>query len=240
MRSQVASLVRQILQENIPAHRPNKKTDLNVYVLLGYPSATKQAVWEHIRAISDTYEVQVGVTDDWQDVPENFPSTIENISDLDRYELLDNLHKVDLMYVPVVSYGLLAKMALTIDDDLLSWLIIQLQMAGKRILLADDELQINASNRQAHQSVANRIQSYWRQLERDGIEVTSKMQFQTGNKDHQQAKKTLLSVKQIEMLSSTGVKEIFIPKNQVITPLAKDRARELEITLHWEGHEKRN
>lgn len=233
MRAKVASLVQLAIEEYL-----NKGTELNKYhsdmvVLLSGEYENKESVWQHLRHLSQKFNILLVSGNEWAKNPEDLDNvkTIA-LNEIDRYSFLKRLEKVNVIYLPVVSYSLLAKVALTLDDDLLSWLVIQMQLKGKKLIFANDFFN-QTTNVLAAQSIKERINAYARQIQKDGISLFPMSRVTEKLLRHKidQPEIPLLLERHIEAFYKNGTRKIKLTKKSLISPLGKDRARELGIKI---------
>lgn len=236
MRDKVKSLVQQALKELLDSRNSSRKKE-KLLVLLVYHSSKQEEVWDRVGSLAENYDITLVCGEKWRDIPEDLTDVVVSMDmvDIDEERFLDVLRDVNLLYVPVVSYGLITKLALTIDDDVPSWLAVQMQLDGKEILLASDSI-----HRRSYQrffikpGVEKRIASYVRQVQQDGVYVVPIAKAERKitsilSKFHR--KRPLVLARHVEELARSGERELVVPKESLITPMGKDAARELGITI---------
>ncbi|UCZ52767.1 hypothetical protein LGQ02_18590 [Bacillus shivajii] len=243
MREKIKSLVQQAVTDFLKSKENEERRE--VIVLLHYESMNPKAVIEHVKALSLEQNVTLIFSEQWNEFREslNFASvvTAEGAKKRDFAALIEG---ADLLYVPTISHGLLAKVALTIDDDLPAWFTIQTQLAGKGIIFAQDELHEKRYRPFfAKSSVEKRVKSYVRQIQTEGVHLFSMdkvAQYIERVAVKQENIRPLVLAEHIEELSRNGETELVLPKKSIVTPMGKDAARELGITIKEAEEEKRD
>ncbi|MRH41657.1 hypothetical protein GH741_03090 [Aquibacillus halophilus] len=241
MKEAIRELVQQALNDLLPT-KSTYKDRKDILILLVYEASNAQLVIETIKALSIKHNVTLCVDNAWK-LSQERPldnTTVISMEDCCKEELDQLLNQSDLLYVPTISYGLLAKICLLIDDDIPSWLIIQTQLKGKEVVIANDQIPSSGSTIfMIKPSIEKRIQNYWKQIREDGVHVspTIKVQQKIANLSK---KKPVILAKHIEKISVQGEKELTLPKGSILTPMGKDIARELGITVKRENDETRD
>ena len=165
------------------------------------------------------------------------------------------LRDADFMLVPVLTQNTAAKLAYTLADTLASTVIMQGLMQGKPVLAAmnaadpQDSWRIQKNMGKASPTLAESLRQNLKKIEGYGIQlvqvnelaVQSQHIIQRLDKkayDSQQqapaiggGKKSIVDAAAIEVAASNGLLEIVISKNTIITPLARDIAREHGIRI---------
>lgn len=239
MRDYISSLVQQTLKEYIKKERGQT----HILVMLTNDRAHSEDVWEHIEVLAREYYVTLLVSE-----REKEKVTALHVDD---YFFLESVSKediasfnrtVDLLYCPVISHGFLAKLSLLIDDSKQVWIALQLILDGKEVLLGNDIVQQNRRMMFWQRPVIDKkVQNYVKDLRKDGINFcTMKQAVKVINARIKVAydRRPLLLAKHVEEVAQDGLKEIYIPKNSLITPMAKDVARELQVVIKKSDEER--
>ncbi|MFD1040140.1 hypothetical protein ACFQ3N_17340 [Virgibacillus byunsanensis] len=237
MRERIKELVQQTLHDFL--HTTNTETRKDILILLVYESSNPTLVLENIKALSDKHHVTLCVGHEWE-IESQANTKVIRLEDCKRQELQQLLDQIDVLYVPAISHGLIAKISLLIDDDIPSWLVMQTQLKGKEVIIANDQMPaIGSSIFFMKPSIEKRIQTYWRQMREDGIHAIP-MAKVPQKITRVSKKKPVVLAKHIEKLAVDGEKEVTLPKGSILTPMGKDIARELGITVNREHDEKRD
>ncbi|MBS6518627.1 MAG: hypothetical protein KH353_10645 [Clostridium sp.] len=157
---------------------------------------------------------------------------------------------------PVVPRDLISKTALGISDTPQTQWIVSCMEAGSRIVFLTSGL-VPFTGREP-KAYVNRILSYYRTVLEYGIELSSSCQTKItvsaekqGQAFHSAAvsdekiiygtesikksgKKRVISAKDVEQLQRGGV--LLVEEDDIITDLARDRARFLQVTFKTAGH----
>ncbi|MGD6834237.1 hypothetical protein ACQCT5_18835 [Sutcliffiella halmapala] len=205
-------------------------------ILLGYETVNLTGVLEAVTTLSERYEVTLLLSRKYLADPDAFSGySILPLERLEREDVDGLLNELGAIVLPVASYQLLAKLALTIDDDPISSLVLQFQMLGKPVIVVKDEVEFNVYQQiSAPHAVQNRVQGYIRQIQADQVKWVPLSRLVHTVKEQLQAfdeKQPLILAKHIEKASKEGLQEIHLPKKSKLTPVAKDLAREFKIQL---------
>jgi hypothetical protein len=232
VREKIEAIVRQVVTDYLKTHQVNKK----LLILLNYETTKREEVWENVRQIASSYPVSLCVSKDWNDVPHEIQveETIQ-LEDISNGHIEKLVEQHDALIIPVISYGFLAKMAMTIDDEKTLSLSIQMQLAGKKLLLADDAIARKGMQKlYVPHKVQERIDRYKSQLTKEGIYVGHCEQLRNWldkNIEKISRKRPIVLAKHIEEIADEGEQQLVLTKEAVISPLGKDMARELGISL---------
>lgn len=234
VKEQIKTVVQQVVEAYLQEQFQKKKQSMAI--LLGYPSPDPSEVLKAITPFLDAYDVTFLLTKEWLPAPAQLNGeTYLLLDETGPKELLSIIEKTSILVVPAASYQLLAKLALTIDDEMGVWLAIQYQLLGKPIAIANNHVEPTVYQQiHAPQSVQERLKSYIRQIRTDQVNwvpldklAQSVEQQLIGYEE----KKSLILEKHIEKAYREGLTEIHVPKKSQITPSAKDLARDLKIQM---------
>lgn len=207
-----------------------------VGILLDYETTNLTGVLKAVTILSGHYEVSLLLSRKYLDDRDAFHGhTILPLEELGREGARGLLGRLDAIVVPVASYHLLAKLALTMDDDPISSLALQFQLLGKPVIVAKDEVELNVYQQiAAPYAVQSRVQGYIRQIQADGVKWVPLSRLVHAVKEQLQAsreKQPLILAKHIEKADQEGLKELHLPKESKLTPVAKDLAREFKVQI---------
>ncbi|TMW71034.1 hypothetical protein [Alteribacter natronophilus] len=236
MREQIAALVQEAVKEFFrgPGQKTRRK---NVLVLLDYESLNPELVNAHLKAVTQAHDVTMYAGKGWREL---FPGAAA-LEEAGRKELTDAAEAAEIVYIPVASHGFVARLALTIDDDPVAQTAIALQLAGRPFLVADDELGLRSYRRLfARPSVEKRITGYMRQAREDGAVFTTldKAEQRIGAMKPHEPKRPLVLASHVEEAERNGETELVVPGKTLVTPMGRDRARELGVTIIEEGEQR--
>ncbi|MDN3016319.1 hypothetical protein PH210_08915 [Paenibacillus sp. BSR1-1] len=233
VKTKVKMLVQQVVEAYLKEQLREKE---KIAILLGYQSQNPSVVLEAVTPLIDSYEVTLILSKDW--LPSHAALSGKPYVLLDQtsqQELNRIVESCSTLVVPVASYRLLSKLALTMDDELAVWLALQYQLLGKPVVIAKDYIEPTVYQQiHAPHSVQERLQSYIRQIQADQVKWVplSKLALtvdsqQTAYKE----KQSLILAKHVEKAFQDGLKEIVVPEKSRVTPSAKDLAKELKIQI---------
>lgn len=238
MQEKIESLVRQLVTELLQDKSqekviPTKK--YSVFILLDQqPDEVFTDVWQTIHKLDERYHMTVCTANNI-----SVPSTITANHLLLSVDQLSNikeaLEKSELLILANPQYSHLAKLALTMDDTLGMWVLIQTQLNGKKIVLVKDILTSTGTQIvTAPHQVSNRVNSYIRQLQQERISFVTLDQLsqwldsffvETSPLRH-----TVLA-KHIQQLANDGKRILEVPKDSLVTPMCRDLSRELGVSI---------
>ena len=166
------------------------------------------------------------------------------------------LRDADFVVVPVLTQNTAAKLAYTLSDTLASTLIMQGLMLGKPILAAmnaadpQDDWRVQKDMGKCSPALSESLRQNLKKIEGYGIELVHVDSLATGSqkiieriakkacysqKDEpqgtRQGKKDVLDATAIKVAANSGLTSITIARNSIVTPLAKDVAREYGIEI---------
>lgn len=160
---------------------------------------------------------------------------LDAFNEQEPFALLNEVLQADVLLLPNLTLSMLAKLALTIDDTLSAWLVIQAQFKGKIIVAATDNIENGVEEMLwTPASVKSKQTGYLQQLQRDQIKLTVLRKFPEAVKwavDYSQQKRPTLLAKHIEHLADQKHTHVDLPENAIITPLARELAREYKMEL---------
>jgi hypothetical protein len=161
------------------------------------------------------------------------------------------LREADILIVPVLTQNTAAKLAHTLSDTMVSTLILQGLMMGKPIVAASnaadplDSWRAQYSMGNASSGLVKALQGNLKKLAEYGMQLVpvEKIgsvsqhilnQQKTVAVNHPAAKKTVLDAATIQSAAQNGSKSIAVPMGTIITPLAKDIARDYGVQITQE------
>lgn len=166
------------------------------------------------------------------------------------------LREADFILVPVLTQNTAAKLAYTLADTLASTVIMQGLMLGKPVLAAmnaadpQDSWRVQKNMGKSSPALSESLRQNLKKIEGYGIQLMHVDQLAMGSQkimerlakktsESQQSqsqvagggKKIILDAAAIEVAASNGLTRIAIPKNAIVTPLARDLARDHGIEI---------
>jgi len=173
------------------------------------------------------------------------------------------LRDADIVLVPVLTQNTAAKLAYTLSDALPATLIMQALMLGTPVLAAmnaadpQDGWRIKGNMGKCSPALSEALRQNLKRIESYGIELVKVENLATGSQkimdriakkvaSSQQSdpqgttprgKKNIVDAAVIKVAVGNGLKSIITPRGSIITPLARDIAREYGIEL-IEEHKK--
>ena len=236
LKKQVHSLVQQVVREYLEKQVEGTSVDAIAILLNNPTSHSPEVILEAVTHLAEQYEVTMLVSEEWSHFQEKWNGkTVLLTKETSLPNLLEVIEKTKVLVIPISSFHLLSKLALTMDDDMTAKLAIQYQLNGKPVVLAKDEVELNVYEQLlSPHSVQERIQGYIRQIQKDEVKWVSikdllkTVEDQISSYDE---KAPLLLSKHIEKAMRDGLEEITLPANSRVTPSAKDLARELNVKI---------
>ena len=234
-KTQVKLLVQQVVEAYLKDKMDQTK-DAPIAILLGYHSPNPMTVLEAVTPLLDTYNVTWLITKEWLPLQGKMKGlSYMLIEDMAQQEMAVLIDQSSVLVIPQASYGLLSKLALTVDDEAAVWVAIQYQLLGKPIVIANNGVEPNVYQQiHAPHTVQERIQTYIRRIQTDQVKWVPLSKL-VKTVDEQYAayldKQSLILAKHIERAFQEGLNEIEIPEKSRVTPSAKDLARDLKIQI---------
>ncbi|WML44290.1 hypothetical protein [Neobacillus sp. PS3-40] len=235
VKQKVKSLVQQEVEAYFKKFIPEQRK-ISIVILLGYHSLYPSNILKAVTRLLESYDVTLLLTKDWLPLSANLSNQSYVLLEDTSYRELNNfVEKSALLVVPVASYQLVSKLALSIDDDLAAWLSIQYQLIGKPIVIVNDDVEPNVYQQiYAPYSVLERLNSYISQIQLDQVKWVPLSKLATTVDEQYKSyseKQSLILAKHIEKAHRDRIQELVVSKRSQITPVARDLARELKIQI---------
>ncbi|MDF2569448.1 MAG: flavoprotein [Sporomusa sp.] len=161
------------------------------------------------------------------------------------------LRAADIVLVPVLTQNTAAKLAYTLSDTMVSTLIIQALMLGKPVIAArnaadpEDGWRIQKNMAKTPPALKMALQGNLTKLETYGIQLASvehlaesakkilipECKAQVAQSSEKSSKRKVLDADTVRRAAQSGAKAVNTPRNAIITPLARDIARECNIEI---------
>lgn len=158
------------------------------------------------------------------------------------------LKEADFVLVPVLTQNTAAKVANTLADTLASTLIMQALLRGKPVLAAKnaadpkDALRLQADMGHETPGLAQALQANLKKLEVYGVTLVPVQNLaeecqkllhstKTAVLPSIETKKGIVDAQAVKAAAEKGVTSLFITPGTIVTPLARDMARDYHVTL---------
>lgn len=158
------------------------------------------------------------------------------------------LRTADLVLVPVLTQNTAAKLACTLSDSLATTLVMQALMLGKPVIAAknaadpQDSWRATRNMGQCPPGLLRALQENLRKLEGYGIQLVQVEDLAAGSQkildrsinpvlSTPNVKKSVLDASAIKAAAGQGLKRLEVLPGMIITPLARDVARDYGIEL---------
>lgn len=237
-REQIKAIVEAVVHE----YFSRKKSTPKLFVLLvGRANSTEQ---ESVRQILKELvlineESTIATCSIWHQAVESLKGCrhikLDALEGEQEEQLVSHVEKADLLVLPHLTRSMLAKLSLSIDDTLPAWLVVQAQLKGKRIVIATDHVEGNLEQwLSIPKALEEKAVGYRQQLQRDGVKLTSLKNLPVVIQEQGiegPKKRPILLAKHVDRLAERGVPYAELPDRTLITPLARDRSKELKIKL---------
>jgi hypothetical protein len=237
VREKIEGIVRQVVNEYVVKHKPitKNKNKQQIFLLIDdHPIPVKAKLWNGISQLSKQYNITICSPDNVHPLVNVDHEHIElNSQNYER--ILKKLESINLFILVNPQYSNLAKLALSIDDTFASWLTLQMQLSGKKILFLRDTLSQDSTHLiTAPHYVQDRIQTYMRQLLKEKIQFVKSDQLESwllSYFESDKQKRNFVLAKHIKQANDLGEKEVVAPKGSIITPMGKELAKDLDISI---------
>lgn len=114
-------------------------------------------------------------------------------------------------------------------DDITKW-SIDVILKGKKILITQDSVELNQKHIYKNSGLYGRISNYFEELKNDGIIVKAD-EYSREDIQGYIFKEKLLDERSVKLINYENIREIIVGKRTIITPLAKDLIRNLNIKI---------
>jgi hypothetical protein len=236
VKDKIEMLVRKVVMEYLNKEKAPPTNHQVLVILDDQPNIQANAVMDEVKLIASNFDTTILATDKW--INESDTTKLGKVIHLDEMQIDDikvEMEKADVLLHATAGYSTLAKLSLTLDDSLSMWIMIQMQMDGKQILLAKDHLEQKSTQKISTPfTVAKRIQTYLKQVREDKVQVvtlSSTCKWLESYFDSFINKRYVVLAKHIEEAANNGESLLIVPKNSLITPMCKDYARELGVLI---------
>lgn len=235
MKAEIEQIVREVVMNFFKNKRIEKKPN-KIFVLLEENTILPtDSVWEIVYLLSQKYSVTICKTLDWE-VPTHIKYFDCVIVEKENFELIKKrINESDLLFLPVPSFSTLAKLALTIDDNLILRIVIQAQLDGSRIIVANDSFKPKGTQKVTiPYKVNKRLESYMNTLREDRISIVTlenALNWIDSYFETDTINRPIILAKHIDEFSKEKLTELVVPKNSMITPMAKEQAKNLGISI---------
>jgi hypothetical protein len=228
----VQQVVEAYLKENVPDNKLQPIT-----ILLSYQTLNPGEVLQAVTKLLATYEVTLILSKDWLPLVDQLSvRSYLLLEEIGQKEVTAIIEYSSVLVVPVATHGLLAKLALTMDDELAVWVALQYQLLGHPIVIANNDIEPNVYQQiLAPPSVQERLQTYISRIQADQVKwvpLSKLVKTVADQSVSYHEKQVLILAKHVEKAFHDGLNEIIVPTKSRITPSAKDLARELKIHIN--------
>lgn len=237
MKDKIEAIVRQVVIDyyNSKVTLPISTRSDHLFILLDeHATSDFPSIEELLRTLSNQYDLTICT-------PKDFPLDQEidckhlHLIQENLDEIKQEMDRASLLILANSHYSNLAKLALSIDDTLGMWIILQMQLDGKKIVFAEDSLMRKGTQKvTAPHSVNDRIQTYIRQLRQEKVHFVSlaKMaKWLASYFENESTNNHVVLAKHIKEAADEGDQTLIVPKGSLITPMCKDYAKELGIRI---------
>jgi hypothetical protein len=236
VKDKIEMLVRKVVMDYLIKDKASPTNKQLIIILDDQPCIRKNDVLNEIKSISHNYNTTIFRTEKWSDIVEDTKGIkCVPLDEKHLNEINEEIQKADVLLYATASYSTLAKLSLTMDDNLPMWITIQMQLNGKQILLIKDHIiQKGTQKITTPFTVAKRIQSYIRVLREDRVQLVSlagTSKWLDSYFDSFIESRHVVLAKHIEEAAKLGESQLIVPKNSLITPMCKDYARELGVLI---------
>lgn len=240
MKEKIEKVVREVVLEflkskNIQAQESKKE----LFIVLEEDSNVSQEKIQKILSdLSMKYNVSLCFAKSWTQLPENIKYTKKVDLETEPIEFIKKvILEADLIFLPAPSFSTLAKLALTIDDQDIMRILLEAQFSGKQLLLANDSLIPKGEQKvTTPHSIQQKINSYFKQVREDSVSIVSLRKaskwIENYFENHSKARPIVLA-KHVEEVFNEGDQELVVPKNSLVTPMSKEYARNLGISIKY-------
>lgn len=237
MKGNIETIVRQVVTNYYKNQLIEQKQKPNkIFILLeGNNVIPPRFIWEIVSILSQKYSISICMEQGWQ-VPANIEYNECVVLEKENLELINKMvNETDLLFIPVASFSTLAKLALTMDDNLFLEILIQAQLDGRQIVVVKDSFIPKGTQKiTIPHKVNQRLQAYMNILREDNVSIVylkNALNWIDSYFESDIKSRSVVLAKHIEEVSKEGDSELLVPKNSLITPMGKEQAKNLRISI---------
>jgi hypothetical protein len=240
VKEKIEKIVREVVLEYFKSKNmkdPVNKKELFI-VLEEVPTISQERIWATLSDLSINYNVSLCLAKSWSKIPENLKYKKKIELETEQIEIIKKeILEADLIFVPALTLSTLAKLALTMDDQVVMRILLEAQFGGKQLLLANDSLIPKGEQKiTIPHSIQKKINSYLKQLREDSVGIVSirnaSRWIETYFENYSEARPIVLA-RHIEEVFNEGNHELLVPQNSLVTPMSKEYARNLGISIKY-------
>jgi hypothetical protein len=241
VKEKIEAIVRNVVLEYFK--RENNKLlvrDRKIFVFLEENNSfSKKKMWETISEISKSNTIVICLAESNLQVPlemkQNVTFSLDSKEELDLVN--SHLKEAEIVFIPSPTFSTLAKLALTINDSTALNLLVEAQFSGKQLLLANDSIILKGDQKiTTPHSIQKKIQSYLKQLREDEVQLVplkNVAKWLDSYFESDTKKRPIVLAKHIDEISKEGLQELQVPKNSLVTPMSKEYAKDLGISIKY-------
>ncbi len=235
MKENIESIVRQVVMKYFQEQLSKEKRKEIFIFLEENDCIPPKTIWEVVSALSQKYSITICMAQSWV-VPQHLEYKKCVVLKEENLEIIKKMvDDSELLFLPAASFSTLAKLALTIDDRIDLQILIQSQLDGRRIVVAKDSFIPKGTQRiTIPHSIQQRLQSYMNILREDKVSIITLENAPNWIESYFENVtygRPIVLAKHVEEVSKEGIKELLVPKNSLITPMGKEYAKNLGISL---------
>ena len=239
MQEKIEAIVRQIVQQYLEdtfEEQKNSKRNRNELLILfeEHPNEISFQTWDAIRKLGEDYSVTICKPQDTE-VPKALTAKQIILSKENLDEIREAMGKSSVVILANSPYSNLAKLSLSIDDTFVMWILITMQLDGKKIVILKDSFHLTGTQMvTAPHQLTHRIQHYIRNLQQENVQFLYADQLEPWLNsffEESKEKRPIVLAKHIEQVAQEGKKMLEIPKNSLMSPMSKDYAKELGVSI---------
>ncbi|WP_345290051.1 hypothetical protein, partial [Streptomyces gulbargensis] len=162
-----------VVSEYVTNKRKVFKPNSLLIVLESHNNQDRAQILDAVKILSIKYETTICYSDVWSPYFKDLGNQKKiPLQDQNLEEIKTSMQKADVLFLANPSYASIAKLALLIDDTLEMWIAIQMQLNGKKVVLAKDYcFPRGTQNITMPHSVSRKLQNYLKQLREGQIEL---------------------------------------------------------------------
>jgi hypothetical protein len=222
LEEKVSKIVRQMVEDTLQKQSLIPVSRKKRMLILIIDDRNAKEVKEAIKTMSDIYELTIGYCG--------------ILAKRSRNEWCEMVKDMDLVVVPVLTIGTLVKISNLIDDEPASAIVLDALLNGKDVVVSSNRVVPSGTGRiTVPPIILDTVSSHLQKIKKYGIHLTLLQNLQNTvrrlSSPNRIQSRPVVHTKYVRDWINEGETHVSVPKNALITPLAKEEAKDLGLIL---------